>query len=201
MSHFAPALPKKALIAGVGGSRDVQSGDPKVESTQMTAGPLRPTMTPTGQLPRCYIASPLGFSEAGRHYYHEVYLPALTMVVAPVDPWALTSAAEIEKARAGGRLHEMMLEVGRRNAHAIRSSDLFAALLDGQEPDSGTVAELGYAAALGKTCFGLRSDIRQAGEEGATVNLQVESFVVESGGLIVSTLEQLVDALGQASGG
>jgi nucleoside 2-deoxyribosyltransferase len=157
-------------------------------------------MTPASHLPRCYIDSPLGFSEAGQHYYHEVYLPALAAVVTPVDPWALTSPAEIDRARSTGRLHEMMLEVGRRNAHAIRSSDLLAAMLDGQEPDSGTVAELGFAAALGKTCFGLRSDIRQAGEEGVTVNLQVESFVVASGGLIVSTLDQLVDALRQAAG-
>jgi nucleoside 2-deoxyribosyltransferase len=161
----------------------------------MTKSPTRHTATPPVQRPPCYIASPLGFSEAGRHYYHEIYIPELATVVTPVDPWALTSAAEIDAARAAGRLREMMLEIGRRNMRAIRSSDLLVALLDGQEPDSGTVAELGYAAALGKTCFGLRSDLRQAGEEGATVNLQVETFVVESGGQIVGTLGQLLDAL------
>ena len=26
--------------------------------------------------PRCYVASPLGFTAAGRHWYREVYLPA-----------------------------------------------------------------------------------------------------------------------------
>jgi len=154
----------------------------------------------TGQRPRCYVASPLGFSEAGRHYYHEVLLPALAVVVTPVDPWALTPTTEISEARAAGRLGELMLEIGRRNTEAIRSSSLLAALLDGQEPDSGTVAELGYAAALGKTCFGLRSDFRQTGEEGATVNLQVETFVVDSGGRIVVSLEELVAALRQTVG-
>jgi hypothetical protein len=40
--------------------------------------------------PRCYVASPLGFTEAGRCYYGDVYLPALNSVVTPVDPWSLT---------------------------------------------------------------------------------------------------------------
>jgi len=146
-------------------------------------------------LPRCYVASPLGFTEAGREYYREVYLPALASVVTPVDPWALTSASEVADARAAGRQREMALEIGRRNAEAIRSSALLAALLDGQEPDSGTVAELGFAAALGKPCFGLRSDLRQSGEEGAALNLQVVALAIDSGGAIVATLAELVEAL------
>jgi nucleoside 2-deoxyribosyltransferase len=147
----------------------------------------------------CYVASPLGLNEAGRHYYEHVYLPALAAVVEPVDPWALTSAREIERARAAGALRELMLEIGRRNAEAIRSSTLLAAWLDGQEPDAGTVSEVGYAAALGKRCFGLRSDVRQSGEEGVVVNLQVEAFVLESRGAIVSTLSELIDALRDAA--
>ena len=150
--------------------------------------------------PRCYLASPLGFDEAGRHYYEEVYLPKLSEVIEPVDPWSLTKPSEIERARVEGKLREMMLEIGRRNAAAIRESGWLVALLEGQEPDSGTVAELGYAAALGKRCFGLRSDFRQAGEEGVAVNLQVEAFIVESGGAIATTLEGLVDGLRRAAG-
>lgn len=149
--------------------------------------------------PRCYVASPLGFTEAGREYYVDVYLPALATVVTPVDPWALTGEHEIVEARAGGRQREMALEMARRNAEAIRSSELLAAFLDGQEPDSGTVVELGYAAALGKRCFGLRSDLRQAGEDGVPLNLQVVAFAIESGGAIVSTLAELVEALRGAS--
>jgi len=146
--------------------------------------------------PRCYVASPLGFSEAGRHYYRGVLLPALETVVEPVDPWVPTmSCEEIADAGGTGRLREAMLDIGRRNAQAIRSSELFVALLDGQELDSGTAAELGYAAALGKRCFGLRSDLRQAGEEGVTVNLQLEAFIVDSGGVLTRTLDELVAAL------
>jgi nucleoside 2-deoxyribosyltransferase len=155
---------------------------------------------PTIKRPRCYLASPLGFDEAGRYYYEQVYLPALVEVVEPVDPWALTSEHEIAQARSAGRLHEMMLKIGRRNTEAIRSSLLLAAWLDGQEPDAGTVAELGYASALGKRCFALRSDMRQTGEEGVVVNLQVETFILDSGGAIVSTLKELVEALRRAAG-
>lgn len=144
---------------------------------------------------RCYIAGPLGFTEAGRRYHAEVVLPALAVAVDPVDPWTLTTAAEIARARAEGRERELSLEIGRRNAAAIRSCDLLVAHLDGQEVDSGTAAEVGYAAALGLTCLGWRTDLRQAGEPGVRVNLQVESFIVESGGEITGSLSDLVAAL------
>ena len=147
----------------------------------------------------CYVASPLGFSEAGRYYYHREYLPALARVVEPVDPWALTTDAEVAEARESGREREFALEIGHRNAQAIRGCTLLAAFLDGQEPDAGTVAEVGFAAGLGLRCYGLRSDFRESGEAGARINLQVETFIVESGGLIVPTLEELVSALAKAS--
>ena len=155
----------------------------------------------TRHRPRCYVASPLGFSEPGRYYYERVYLRELSRVVEPVDPWTLTTAEEVAAARAAGPAAQraMSLEIGRRNAEAIRSSQLLAALLDGQEPDSGTVAEVGYAAGLGHTCFGLRSDFRESGEAGVAVNLQVESFIVESGGAIVASLSELIAALGEAA--
>jgi nucleoside 2-deoxyribosyltransferase len=133
--------------------------------------------------PRCYVASGLGFTDAGRRYYADVYLPALAQVVTPVDPWTLSTATDPTS------------DIGRRNAEAIDSCELLAAHLDGQEVDSGTAAEVGYAAAKGVRCFGLRTDLRQSGEPGATVNLQVEHFIVASGGAIAATLEDLVQAL------
>jgi nucleoside 2-deoxyribosyltransferase len=149
--------------------------------------------------PRCYVASPLGFTEAGRYYYYREYLPRLESVVEPADPWSLTTAEEVQQAQENGESGPFALEIGRRNAAAIRRCSLLAAYLEGQEPDSGTVAEVGYAAALGLRCFGLRSDFRQAGENGACLNLQVESFIVESGGTIVATLDELVAILGEAA--
>jgi nucleoside 2-deoxyribosyltransferase len=145
--------------------------------------------------PRCYIASPLGFTEAGRHYYNGVYLPALAEVVEPVDPWSFTTAAELEAAARDDAWPQLNARIGARNAEAIRSCTLLAAYLDGQEVDSGTAAEVGFGAALGLRCFGLRGDWREAGETGAAVNLQVESFIVLSGGHVVADLAGLVEAL------
>jgi nucleoside 2-deoxyribosyltransferase len=145
------------------------------------------------------VASGLGFSDAGAHYHAQVYLPALRTVVSPVDPWALTTAQDLAEARAAGREHEFALEIGRRNEEAIRGCTLLAAHLDGQEVDSGTAAEIGFAAALGLRCFGLRTDIRQAGEPGVSVNLQLEHFVVASGGSICTTLDDLLAELSAAA--
>jgi nucleoside 2-deoxyribosyltransferase len=150
------------------------------------------------QLPRCYIASPLGFSEGGRFYYKEIYLPALAEVVSPVDPWSLATSDEIGEARRHGRDREMMLTIGRRNVTAIRECTLLAAYLDGQELDSGTVAEVGFAAGIGLSCFGLRTDLRESGDAGTAVNLQVETFILESGGRISSSLDLLIRNLGAA---
>ena len=148
-----------------------------------------------GARPRAYIASPLGFSEAGRAYYAERYLPALREHVEPVDPWTLSSPEEFERARAEGRERELGLDVGARNAGAIARAQLLIAHLDGQEVDAGTAAEIGYAAALGLPCLALRSDLRSSGEPGMAVNLQVEAFVALSGGFLARSLDELVAQL------
>jgi nucleoside 2-deoxyribosyltransferase len=148
-----------------------------------------------GARPRCYVASPLGFSEPGREYYERRYLPALAEHVEPVDPWTLTSPEEFDAARAQGREHELGIAVGARNAEAIRSARLVIAHLDGQEVDAGTAAEVGYAAALGLPCLALRSDLRRSGEPGMRVNLQLEAFVVLSGGFVAGSLAELLARL------
>lgn len=145
--------------------------------------------------PRCYIASPLGFTEAGRWYYAEVFLPAIATVVEPLDPWA-SYADGVPSSEPLDR--ETAYAIGARNAAAIRSATLLAAHLDGQEVDSGTAAEIGFAAALRIPCFGLRSDGRTAGEVGLEVNLQVEAFIGCSGGRIVHSLDELIGALAAA---
>lgn len=146
--------------------------------------------------PRCYIASPLGFTEAGREYYTSTYLPALAQVIDPVDPWAAVHAEEIARAADDGTLRSLWLAVGRGNFDLISGCSLLVAYLDGQEIDSGTAIELGYASALGVRCFGIRTDLRQAGEETMAVNLQVEAAVAHSGGAVIDSLEALVGALG-----
>jgi hypothetical protein len=54
--------------------------------------------------------------------------------------------------------------------------------------------------ARGLRCFGLRSDLRQTGEPGVAVNLQVEYFVIASGGAIVRGLKDLLEELAAATG-
>ena len=148
-----------------------------------------------GRRPRAYVASPLGFSEAGRAYYAERYLPALREHVEPVDPWTLSLPDEFAAAAADGRAREFGLEVGARNARAIADSRLVVAQLDGQEVDAGTASEVGYAAALGLPCVAVRSDLRASGEPGMRVNLQLEAFVALSGGFIAASLNELVERL------
>jgi len=141
--------------------------------------------------PRCYLASPLGFSEPGRAYYYDTLIPALSDLVEVVDPWAISGADEFAEAAAGDALGTFVLEVGRRNAEAIRGCRLLVACLDGSDVDSGTASEVGYASALGIRCHGVRTDLRESGERGAIVNLQVLSFIVHSGGAVASSLETL----------
>jgi nucleoside 2-deoxyribosyltransferase len=145
--------------------------------------------------PRCYVASPLGFSDTTRGYYEREYLPALARRVVTVDPWELTSKEEFAEAEQQGRLRAFFLEVAERNATAIAGSDLLIAHLDGQEVDSGTAAEIGYAVGLGKPALGVRSDLRQAGEPEMAVNLQVEGLIAQSGGFVAKSLEDLLAAL------
>jgi nucleoside 2-deoxyribosyltransferase len=155
------------------------------------------TLFAGGARPRCYLASPLGFSEAGRDYYAQRYVPALSEHVEPVDPWTLSLPAEFEAAATAGREHAFGVEVGARNAQAISSAALLIAQLDGQEVDAGTASEVGYAAALGRPCLAVRSDLRSSGEPGMQVNLQLEAFIVLSGGFIAGSLDELVARLAQ----
>jgi nucleoside 2-deoxyribosyltransferase len=158
------------------------------------------TLFAGGARPRCYVASPLGFSESGRDYYARHYVPALSAHVEPVDPWTLSLPAEFEAAAAAGREREFGVEVGARNVQAIRSAALLIAQLDGQEVDAGTASEVGYAAALGLPCLAVRSDLRSSGEPGMRVNLQLEAFIVLSGGFIAGSLDELLARLTQLRG-
>jgi len=86
--------------------------------------------------------------------------------------------------------------IGERNGEAIESSGGMLAVLDGTDIDSDTASETGCAFALGKKILGCKGDFRLTGDNpGSTVNLQVEYFIRKSGGRIVRSVEDLVDAL------
>jgi nucleoside 2-deoxyribosyltransferase len=153
---------------------------------------------------KLYVAGPLGFSEAGRHFHYGALIPLLGACGCEiVDPWKLTDEARIAAAARlphGAERREawraLSLEIGRNNAEAIIRSDAVLAVLDGADVDSGTAAEIGFAFALKKKILGYRSDFRLAGDnDGSIVNLQVEYFIRASGGTIVTELKAIPAAL------
>jgi len=156
-------------------------------------------------MPTTYVASPLGFSEATRGYYYDVLLPAVRSAgMKPLDPWGdATATKQFEAALAlplgderRNALRQINKRLGRSNAQMIDQADGVLAILDGVDVDSGTAAEIGFAAAKEKPIVGLRLDLRQTGDnEGATVNLQVEYFVARGGGGVVRSIDEAVELL------
>jgi len=158
---------------------------------------------------RIYLAGPLGFSEAGRHFHTQVLVPFVCgLGYEVVDPWALTPPARLAAVRAlpdGPARRQawraLNREIGGANRAAIDRADGVLAVLDGPDVDSGTAAEIGYAFARGKLVVGYRGDFRlSADNEGSVVNLQVEYFIRESGGRIVERYEDLAPALAPLGG-
>ncbi len=149
---------------------------------------------------KIYIASPLGFSESGRLFLYEKISPIFyELGLTIIDPWKLTPENLIErvnniKDNEVRRSEWIKLNriIAENNRDGIEKSDGMLAVLDGTDVDSGTASEIGYAAALNKKICGYRSDFRKSGDnEGSVVNLQVEYFILNSGGLIVSNLSEL----------
>jgi len=92
-------------------------------------------------------------------------------------------------------LVRMSRTIGERNRSLLAAADAVLAVLDGPDVDSGTAAEVGWAAAQRIPVVGWRSDFRLADHEAAPVNLQVEDFVLVSGGRMVVTLDEAITAL------
>ena len=152
--------------------------------------------------PPVYVASPLGFTEPGKEYNVSVIAALTEHGIKPKDPWAMPNnpiRAALEIPASPERLAALQranAEVGRYNEGLIRDSVAMLALLDGTDVDSGTAAEIGFAAALEIPVVGLRTDTRVTGDnDGAAVNLQVERFIYRSGGTITSSLSDAIAAL------
>src|SRR2546426_11513340 len=94
---------------------------------------------------RIYMASPLGFSEAGRHFYNSVLVPFVASLGYHVlDPWALTDPRKIEavqrmpygpKRREAGR--QPKRRMGATNPAAIDDAHGGVAVPDGTPADTG----------------------------------------------------------------
>lgn len=157
----------------------------------LTRSPQQPQ--PVATLAPVYLAGPLGFYSYGAAFYDSTLVPLLSKAGFEVlNPWDLpTKLAAVYRSAATEspeRLADANREAGAHNVQLIDGARAVVAVLDGCEVDSGTAAEIGYAA--GKQhpvpVIGLRLDTRPSGENrGTTVNLQVEYFIESSGGIII----------------
>lgn len=149
------------------------------------AAARRPRPCQGGPVPAVYVASPLGFTEPTRLFYAQVLLPAVSGCGAEVlDPWQASAAAFADAfALPEGPARDAAVraanrEAGATNERLVRACTAVLAVLDGVDVDSGTAAEIGFAAALGRPVVGWRSDLRLAGDNAQSlVNLQVEHFL------------------------
>ena len=104
---------------------------------------------------RIYLAAPLfckselDFNEHLAHMLvkngHEVFLPQENTPAIDLSP---------ETGKAGRRA------VFLSDISAIDDCDILLLVMDGRVPDEGACFELGYAYARGKTCVGLKTDVR-----------------------------------------
>ena len=118
--------------------------------------------------PRIYMAGPLGFSEAGRHFHTSVLVPFVSgLGYEVVDPWTLTHSRKIEAVRAmpygtarRDAWRRLNIEIGASNRAAIDGARGLVAILDGADVDSGTAAARGISAVTtrspGSTCCTIR---------------------------------------------
>jgi len=153
---------------------------------------------------KLYLASPFGFSEAGKYFMYDKLVPAIeSQGFQVLDPWKLTDEKYIQKVLSmpEGRkkiqaLEEMNFKIGQNNEKAILESSGIVAVLDGSDLDSGVAGEIGFGAAKGRKTLGYRNDFRLTGENlGSKVNLQIAYFIESRGGVIVANLEQVREKL------
>jgi nucleoside 2-deoxyribosyltransferase len=150
-----------------------------------------------------YLAGPSGFFDAGLLWHREVVLPAVAGAgLVPHDPWSGPSpiADVMVRMEFGPQrrsaLQEANLEQGRSNIRLIDESRAVLASLDGQDVDSGTALEIGYAFARGLLIVGLRTDRRRCSDnEGSIVNLMIETCITDSGGILTESLTEAVTFL------
>jgi len=152
-----------------------------------------------------YLASPLGFTESTRGFMDDIENLITNCGYIVVNPWRMSNPQQfnviiqdIQKRRQA--LHKVNMKIAAKNEEAIRECQIVMAVLDGTDVDSGTASEIGFAYALGKRIFGYRGDIRRSGDnDGSVVNLQVQYWIENSGGCIVTSLNALRELLVKAS--
>lgn len=156
--------------------------------------------------PKIYVAGPLGFSESGRFFYYQEFLPTLKELRYEIfDPWEHSPKDKIEKLKnkesslkvseAQKDWQSINLEIGTNNVNILNEADGLIAILDGPDVDSGTAAEVGYFCGKHnnqRPILGYRSDFRLSSENiGGIINIQVEQFIYLTKGTIVANIKDL----------
>lgn len=144
-----------------------------------------------------YVAGPL-FSQAEREFLERM-----------VDILAKTSGLSARgdfflPHRDGGELGKgpTRLDIFNLDINNLNNADIVVALLDGQDVDSGTCIELGYAYANNKKIFGIITDFRSCctnHHELERPNLMVWG-VCEEGITLFHHLEELASAFAEHVG-
>ena len=146
-----------------------------------------------------YLASPLGFSQEWKFYRDRIKRRLRELGCTVSDPWegpfhtAIVEASTIQDWPSRVRaFKDISVRIGKANEEMIRSCNIVLGVLDGPELDSGTVSEIGFAAALGKKCYGVRTDSRDSGDfDGIPINLQVLYWIEASGGRLFRSISEI----------
>ena len=100
--------------------------------------------------------------------------------------------------RSGYKLVELMREMTPNKARKtifekdikeVEKSDIIVIVLDGRTIDEGACVELGYGYALGKICYGLKTDPR------TMMNGQINPMISECLNSILSSVDELISVL------
>jgi nucleoside 2-deoxyribosyltransferase len=118
---------------------------------------------------RIYLAAPL-FSEAERTYNASL---ARLLGGHLFDVYCPQETGDDTSGRDPSEHQRIFL----KNKKALFESDMVVAIIDGADADSGTAWEMGYASALNKPVFALRTDFRRVGTH-EHVNLMLEQSAI-----------------------
>ena len=107
---------------------------------------------------KLYLAAPL-FSEPERAFNRELRaaLSGWFDVFLPQEDGALV----LELIENGMPIEQAKMTIFKNDVQAVKGADKLLIVMDGRAIDEGAAFELGLAFALGKECWGLKTDIRQ----------------------------------------
>lgn len=87
-------------------------------------------------------------------------------------PWRDAGDAELRE-RWPEDWQRINTRICESNLRAISQADAIVAVLEGADVDSGVAMEVGYASALGKSIWGIRTDFRTQGQSVGPVNIML----------------------------